>query len=110
VRIDDKYLRYVRDALTGTMTGSGTAASAFAGFPFNDVWVAGKTGTAEVPPKQDYSWFAAMTAAGGQEHVVVVLVEQGGHGATTAAPIARHIIEGLYGLDFSQFGDVAGTD
>jgi penicillin-binding protein 2 len=110
VRIDDKYLTYVRDALTGTMTGSGTAAAAFAGFPFNDVWVAGKTGTAEVPPKQDYSWFAAMTAAGGQEHVVVVLVEQGGHGATTAAPIARHIIEGLYGLDFSQFADVAGTD
>jgi penicillin-binding protein 2 len=110
VRIDDRYLRYVRDALTGTMTGSGTAASAFAGFPFGDVWVAGKTGTAEVPPKQDYSWFAAMTAAGGQEHVVVVLVEQGGHGATTAAPIARHIIEGLYGLDFSQFTEVAGTD
>ena len=103
-------LRYVRDALTGTMTGNGTAASAFAGFPFGDVWVAGKTGTAEVPPKQDYSWFAAMTAAGGQEHVVVVLVEQGGHGATTAAPIARHIIEGLYGLDFSQFTEVAGTD
>jgi cell division protein FtsI/penicillin-binding protein 2 len=51
-----------------------------------------------------------MTAAGGQEHVVVVMVEQGGHGATTAAPIARHIIEGLYGLDFSQFADVAGTD
>jgi cell division protein FtsI/penicillin-binding protein 2 len=51
-----------------------------------------------------------MTAAGGREHVVVVLVEQGGHGATTAAPIARHIIEGLYGLDFSQFTEVAGTD
>jgi penicillin-binding protein 2 len=110
VRIDERYLRYVRDALTGTMTGSGTAASAFAGFPFGDVWVAGKTGTAEVDPKQDYSWFAAMTAAGGREHVVVVLVEQGGHGSTTAAPIARHIIEGLYGLDFSQFTEVAGTD
>ena len=110
VRIDERYLRYVRDSLTGTMTGNGTAASAFAGFPLGDVWVAGKTGTAEVPPKQDYSWFAAMTAAGGREHVVVVLVEQGGHGATTAAPIARHIIEGLYGLDFSQFTEVAGTD
>jgi penicillin-binding protein 2 len=110
VRVDERYVRYVRDALTGTMTGGGTAAAAFAGFPFGDVWVAGKTGTAEVPPKQDYSWFAAMTASGGQEHVVVVLVEQGGHGATTAAPIARHIIEGLYGLDFSAFTDVEGTD
>ena len=51
---------------------------------------------------------AAMTAAGGREHVVVVLVEQGGHGATTAAPIARHIIEGLYGLEPTT--EVAGTD
>jgi hypothetical protein len=41
---------------------------------------------------------------------VVVLVEQGGHGATTAAPIARNIIEGLYGLPLTQFTDIAGTD
>jgi hypothetical protein len=26
------------------------------------------------------------------------MVEQGGHGATTAAPIARRILEGLFGL------------
>jgi penicillin-binding protein 2 len=110
VRIDERHLRYVRDALTGTVTGGGTAGAAFAGFPFDAVWVAGKTGTAEVDPKQDYSWFAAMTAGGGQEHVVVVLVEQGGHGATTAAPIARHIIEGIYGLEFSQFTAIEGTD
>jgi penicillin-binding protein 2 len=110
VGIDERNLRYVRDALTGTVKGNGTAGAAFAGFPFGTVWVAGKTGTAEVPPKQDYSWFAAMTAGLGQEHVVVVLVEQGGHGATTAAPIARHIIEGMYGLEFSQFTDIAGTD
>jgi len=110
VRIDERHLRYVRDALTGTVTGGGTAGAAFAGFPFDAVWVAGKTGTAEVDPKQDYSWFAAMTAAGGQEHVVVALVEQGGHGATTAAPIVRHIIEGIYGLEFSQFTDIEGTD
>ena len=45
-----------------------------------------------------------------QKHVVVVLVEQGGHGATTAAPIARNIIEGLYHLPLTQFTDIAGTD
>jgi len=106
---DPAYLTYVREALTGTVR-NGTAAGAFAGFPFDSVWIAGKTGTAEVEPKQDFSWFAAMTEAGGEEHVVVVLVEQGGHGSTTAAPIARHIIEGMYGLGFSQFVEVAGTD
>jgi penicillin-binding protein 2 len=104
-------IAYVRNALTGTVQDpGGTATSAFAGFPFSRVWVAGKTGTAEVPPKQDFSWFATMTEAQGERHVIVVLVEQGGHGSTTAAPIARHIIEGLYGLPFSDYGIVAGTD
>jgi len=107
---DPKDLRYVRDALTQTVRGSGTAAGAFSGFPFESAWVAGKTGTAEVDPKQDFSWFAAMTEAFGEQHVVVVLVEQGGHGSTTAAPIARHVIEGIYGIDFTDFTDVAGTD
>jgi penicillin-binding protein 2 len=109
--IDPRYLRYIRDALKGTVSTPGaTATAAFSGFPFSQVSVAGKTGTAEVPPKQDYSWFAAMTEANGEKHVVVVLVEQGGHGATTAAPIARNIIEGLYGLPLTQFTDIAGTD
>ena len=111
VHVDPKYIRYIRDGLEGTVSAPGaTATAAFAGFPFNQVSVAGKTGTAQVPPKQDYSWFAAMTEAGGDKHVVVVLVEQGGHGATTAAPIARNIIEGLYGLPLTQFTGIAGTD
>ncbi len=110
---DPAYVSYVKEALTGTVQDSGgTATGAFAGFPFSQVWVAGKTGTAEVPPRQDLSWFAAMTESQGERHVIVVLVEQGGHGSTTAAPIARHIIEGLYGLEYSQFNDLdlSGTD
>lgn len=103
-------IEYVRQALTGTVRPGGTAAGAFARFPFEQVWLAGKTGTAEVDPKQDYSWFAAMTDSQGERHVIVVLVEQAGHGSTTAAPIARHIIEGLYGLEYSQFTDVEATD
>lgn len=102
-------ITYVRDALTQVPI-SGTAELAFRGFPFSQVWVAGKTGTAEVYSRQDFSWFAAMTSAGGEEHVIVVLVEQGGHGSTTAAPIVRRIIEGLYGLPSTEYGTVAGTD
>lgn len=103
-------LAYVRTALEGTVRPGGTAGTAFAGFPFSQVSVAGKTGTAEVDPKQDYSWFACMVESQGERHVIVVLVEQGGHGSTTAAPIARHIIEGLYGLEFSQVVPPEGTD
>jgi penicillin-binding protein 2 len=102
-------LTYVRDALTG-VPQRGTASGAFAGFPFSQVWVAGKTGTAEVFGRQDYSWFAAMTEASGERHVVVALVEQGGHGSTTAAPIVRHVIEGIYGLNATEVGQVQATD
>ncbi|GBC87375.1 Penicillin-binding protein 1A [bacterium HR12] len=100
---------YVRQALA-EVPRSGTAAGAFAGFPFDQVWVAGKTGTAEVFGRQDTSWFAAMTEADGERHVVVVMVEQGGHGSTTAAPIARSIIEGIYGLERTDTVGAEGTD
>lgn len=102
-------IAYVREALA-QVPRSGTAAGAFAGFPFGRVWVAGKTGTAEVFGRQDTSWFAAMTDGGGERHVVVVVVEQGGHGSTTAAPIARTIIEGIYGLETSDTVGAEGTD
>ena len=77
---------------------SGTAATAFAGFQFSQVPVAGKTGTAEVKPHQPTSWFAAMAPAYDPQYVVVAVVEQGGHGSTTAAPVVRKILEGLFGL------------
>ncbi len=106
---DERYIEYVRNALV-EVPRTGTAHGAFLGFPFGDVWVAGKTGTAEVTNRQDYSWFAAMTEANGEQHVIVALIEQGGHGSTTAAPIVRNIIEGIYGLQQSGAVGAAGTD
>jgi len=55
-----------------------------------------------VIPKQDYSWFAAMAPVDDPQYVVVALVEEGGHGAQTAAPIVRRILEGLFQLPSSQ--------
>lgn len=102
-------LDYVRSALAQVPT-QGTAASAFVGFPFSQVSIAGKTGTAQVTGHQDYSWFAAMTEAQGKQYVVVSLVEQAGHGSTTAAPIVRRVVEGLYGLPISSFSNGGVTD
>jgi len=70
----------------------------------------GKTGTADILPKQPVSWFAAMAPADHPKYVVIAMVEQGGHGATTAAPIVRRILEGLFGLQTEkklQAGQVA---
>ena len=76
----------------------GTAAGAFQGFPFDKVNVGGKTGTAEVYGKEDTSWFASFAPAENPRFVVVVMVSQGGMGAETAAPAARRIYEGIYGI------------
>ncbi|MEX0833084.1 MAG: penicillin-binding protein 2 [Actinomycetota bacterium] len=100
-------LNYVKNALFG-VPQAGTASSAFGGFPFNRVSVAGKTGTAEIEGQETTSWFAAIAkgpvkGGGTKEYVVVALVEKAGHGAETAAPIVRKIIEGIYSLPESPF-------
>ncbi|WP_067130505.1 penicillin-binding protein 2 [Microtetraspora malaysiensis] len=88
---------YIRKALS-EVTSDGTAAGAFTGFPMNEVRIGGKTGTAEVWGKRDTSWFASFAPAENPQFVTVVMVSQGGFGAETAAPAARKIWEGIYGL------------
>ncbi len=73
----------------------GTAYQAFQGFPLAQYPVSGKTGTAQVKNKGDTSLFVAMFSADGTPYVAVVVVEQAGFGAQTAAPIARRIIEAM---------------
>jgi penicillin-binding protein 2 len=91
-------LSYIRGALRSVVT-AGTAQCAFQGFPFSQVAVAGKTGTAERGgTKQDTSWFASMVGPNPDkpDYVIVTMVEQGGFGGQTAAPITRQVIDGLY--------------
>jgi penicillin-binding protein 2 len=106
--ISRQEISYIRSALGGVTRPGGTAAPAFVGFPLSSIAVAGKTGTADIVGKQPYSWFAAMAPAGNPKYVVVVMVEQGGHGGTTAAPVARRILQGLFGLNTGSV--VAGAD
>ncbi|KAA6186052.1 penicillin-binding protein 2 [Thiohalocapsa marina] len=58
--------------------------------------IAGKTGTAQNPFGASHSWFIGFApASSGQAAAglaVAVLVEQGGYGSTTAAPIARDLL------------------
>ena len=102
IHVEKDKLEVVRSALTGVVSGKGTAAGAFAGFPINQIPVAGKTGTAEVQGKQPCAWFACYAPANDPQYVVVVMVEQGGHGGLVAAPIARHILEYIFGLPQGQ--------
>jgi penicillin-binding protein 2 len=89
----------IRGALA-TVPVSGTAQGAFYGFPLSEYPVAGKTGTAvRGGTFQDTSWFAGLVPADDPEYVVVAMVEEGGFGSDSAAPIVRHVIEGIYGIE-----------
>ena len=76
-------------------SGVGTAHGAFAGF--GGVSVAGKTGTAQVSNKEPNSVFVAWAPADNPQYLVAVVEEQAGYGASAAAPVARRILEGLFG-------------
>jgi len=102
----------IRQGLMG-VASDGTAKGAFSGFPLGQIPIAAKTGTAQlqqIPPKQPYAWFVAYAPASGPKYVVAVMLEEAGHGGETAAPIARRIIEGLFGLPLSQITVAARTD
>jgi penicillin-binding protein 2 len=90
----------IESGLAGVVepNGNGTAAGAFNNY--TGMPVIGKTGTAQVSGKQDTSWFAAITNPDNADpavpqYVVVVMVDEGGFGASTAAPIARRVIDFL---------------
>ncbi len=102
VHVDGDKLAVIRSALAGVTSGEGTAAGAFQGFPLQAVPVAGKTGTAEVQGKQPCAWFACYAPANDPQYVVVVMIEEGGFGGAMAAPVARRILEYIYGIEPGQ--------
>ncbi len=92
IPINPTYLQTIREGLREAASApGGTSADVFAGFP---EMVYGKTGTAQYSGQQDYSWYACFVPswATGTPIVVVVWIEQGGFGASAAAPAARQIL------------------
>jgi len=91
----------VRRALSEVVeSGTGRAAA------LKNIEVAGKTGTAQVfkhsagidadklpKDERDHAWFVGYAPAAAPTIAFAVVVEHGGHGGTTAAPIARHVLE-----------------
>jgi penicillin-binding protein 2 len=90
---------------------AGTSAPIFYNYK---VAVAGKTGTAEVWDDTvkhyvNYAWYASYAPADDPKYAVVVMIEKGGHGATTAAPATRMIYDALFNIDSGEFtGPVQG--
>ena len=101
VEADAATFAWLTDALH-QVTIRGTAAGDFIGFP---VKVAGKTGTGEVfglnsngTKKNSTSWFASFAPVDKPEYAVVVMVSQGGTGASAAGVGAREIYNTIFGV------------
>ncbi|MDR0347278.1 MAG: penicillin-binding protein 2 [Coriobacteriales bacterium] len=66
------------------------------------VQVAGKSGTAEVPPKKDFSWFVAFAPAAQPKYCVACLIEQAGDGSSAALLGVQHMLAAIYGIDAGE--------
>jgi penicillin-binding protein 2 len=103
--INPKDLDLVRRAMVAVTQPGGTAVYASLGAPYK---IAGKTGTAQVVAMKqgekydakkvderlrDHAWFIAYAPADKPKIALAVLVENGGHGGGTAAPIARKVLD-----------------
>lgn len=85
--LDPQTARTLQEMMVGVVEEGSATRARIAG-----VEIAGKTGTAEVPPKTPNSWFIAFAPADEPEIAVAVLVENGGDGETAALPIARQMV------------------
>jgi penicillin-binding protein 2 len=98
VDVDPGALAAVQEGLLqATHYPLGTSAGVFDSFP---VAIAGKTGTAEKivdGAPRDQSWWCGYGPADDPELVVCVVIENGGHGGSAAAPAARKIFEAYFG-------------
>ena len=99
--VDASTIKFLQDSLREVVV-SGTGAGAFAGFPIE---VSGKTGTGQVfgknpngSLKDDTSWFASFAPSDNPRYAVVMMVGQGGFGASTSGVGVRQIYETLYGV------------
>jgi penicillin-binding protein 2 len=105
LNLNPEHVALIKSAMVAVTQPGGTAAGASAGAPYA---FAGKTGTAQVvgikqgekydanqlsERNRDHAWFIAFAPADKPRIAIAVLVENGGHGGTVAAPIARKMLD-----------------
>ena len=102
---DKETIKFLNKSLREVVV-SGTGAGAFNSFP---IPISGKTGTAQVfgrnpngSAKADTSWFASYGPTNKPRFAVVMMVSQGGFGASVSGVGTRKIYETLLGVEGSK--------
>jgi len=101
IGVDKETLKFLQASLH-EVTLTGTSAGLFSNFA---VPTAGKTGTAQVfgknlngSLKSDTSWYASYAPYKNPQYAVVMMVSQGGFGASTSGAGVKKIYEALFGV------------
>ncbi|MEM9772512.1 MAG: penicillin-binding protein 2 [Cyanobacteria bacterium P01_D01_bin.73] len=89
--LKESTLKTVRRSLRAVVT-SGTGKVLASGLPP----VAGKSGTAEDPPRETHARFAGYAPFDKPEIVVVAFVENGGGGGSVAGPVTRQVFAAYF--------------
>jgi penicillin-binding protein 2 len=91
VDIDSRYFKYIKEGMYLAVNSDegGTARIA----RLKNIDICGKTGTAQNPHGKDHSVFVAFAPKDNPKIAISVYVENGGYGASWAAPIASLMIE-----------------
>ena len=87
--INPTYFATIIDGMSDVTKPGGTAN----GTGITDIEICAKTGTAQNPHGKDHSIYMAFAPKDNPKIAIAVLVENGGFGATWAAPIANLMIE-----------------
>lgn len=98
VDVRREVLDVVREGMCNVTTSSaGTAEFVFRDSPLQAIGVCGKTGTAQTGTSEtSHAWFGAYAPREKPEIAVIVMVENGGEGSGTAAPIAKDVLEAYF--------------
>lgn len=88
---DPRLLQFVQEGMKATVQSARGTAYKTARLP--NISFAGKTGTAQsAPGKNDHAWFVGYVPSDKPKYAFAVVLEHGGSGSKSAAPIAREVI------------------
>ena len=113
IKVSPSALSVVREGLyRATHDPDGTSTAVFSSFPIE---IAGKTGTAEkysseYGRKFDQAWWCGYGPADDPELVVCALVENGGHGGTSAAPAALEVFATYFNKEIGDINVVSTSE
>ncbi|MCX7919127.1 MAG: penicillin-binding protein 2 [bacterium] len=99
LEVSPEHIKVIQKGMWGVVNAPG-GTGALARLP--KIELAGKTGTAQNPHGKTHAWFCGYGPFEKPEIAIIVLVEEGGFGGTTAAPLAKQLFEAYFNTELES--------